>query len=172
MDSSYDPKKELSENSCPAVLNNEEHDDLFSGPGVMVDDKPRFTKTKNLLRNLSNYMHKFLLYNRRARRWVSDYFRARSAREAEEEEAVAEQTAEFLAWVGELSIGNFNDYELVWTRPHRFRALYRALCYRYYKNEAYCDILRSRLTTKEISVRYLVQFIEGILQPAQFYRFK
>lgn len=80
MDSSYDPKKELSENSCPVVLNNEEHDDLFSGPGVMVDDKPRFTKTKNLLRNISNYMHKFILYNRRARRWVTDYFRARLAR--------------------------------------------------------------------------------------------
>lgn len=167
----------------------------------MVDDKPRFTKTKNLLRNISNYMHKFILYNRRARRWVADYFRARLARrkpscekslsnrseghfieseeeerrpgeEEEGEEAVGEQTAEFFAWVSELSIGNFNDYEHVWTRPHKFRALYRVICYRYYKNEAYCDILRSRLTTKEISVRYLVQFIEGILQPAHFYRFK
>lgn len=163
MDSSYDPKKELSENSCPVVLNNEEHDDLFSGPGVMVDDKPRFTKTKNLLRNISNYMHKFILYNRRARRWVADYFRARIARrkpscekslsnrseghfieseeeerrpgeEEEGEEAVGEQTAEFFAWVSELSIGNFNDYEHVWTRPHKFRALYRVICYRYYKN--------------------------------------
>ena len=215
MDSSYAPKKELSENSCPVALNNEEHDDLFSGPGVLVDDKPRFTKTKNLLRNISNYMHKFILYNRRARNWVNHYFRAKLARATrkpsaekslsnrsehfiesrpeespeervgeeermgeeervgeEESEELGEQRAEFFGWVSELSIGNFNDYEHVWTRPHKFRALYRVICYRYYRNEAYCDILRSRLTTKDISLRYLVQFIEGILHPAQFYRFK
>lgn len=80
--------------------------------------------------------------------------------------------AEFFAWVGELSVGNFNDYENIWTKPHKFRGLYRSICYKYYRNEAYCDIMRSRLTTKEISVQYLVQFIEGILTPSQFYRFK
>jgi hypothetical protein len=50
--------------------------------------------------------------------------------------------------VSDLSIGNFSDYENIWTRPHRFRALYRAICYKYYRSEAYCDIMRSRLTTK------------------------
>jgi hypothetical protein len=85
---------------------------------------------------------------------------------------VNEQITEFFSWVGELSIGNFNDYENIWTRPHKFRSLYRIICFKYYKNEAFCDIFRSRLTTKEISTQYLVQFIEGILQPAQFYRFK
>ena len=38
-------------------------------------DKPRFTKTKNLLRNLSNYMHKFILYNKRGEEWMKKYFR-------------------------------------------------------------------------------------------------
>lgn len=53
---------------------------MFSSPGVMVDDKPRFTKTKNLLRNISNYMHKFILYNKRAKKWIQDYFRAKLRR--------------------------------------------------------------------------------------------
>ncbi len=85
---------------------------------------------------------------------------------------MSEQMMEFFTWVGELSIGNFNDYENIWTKPHKFRGLYRTICYKYYRSEAYCDIMRSRLTTKEISVQYLVQFIEGILAPSQFYRFK
>ena len=37
-------------------------------------EKPRFTKTKNLLRNLSNYMHKFLLYNKRGEEWLRSHF--------------------------------------------------------------------------------------------------
>jgi hypothetical protein len=83
MDSSYHPKKDLSENSCPVVLNGEEeHMDPFSEPEMQVEERPRFAKTKNLLRNISNYMHKFILYNRRAHKWVRQYFAAKAARQA------------------------------------------------------------------------------------------
>lgn len=37
-------------------------------------------------------------------------------------------------WISELSIVNFNDYEQVWTKPHKFKALYRVICFKYYKN--------------------------------------
>ena len=80
MDSSYNPKKELSENSCPVVLNGEENIDLFSEPEITVEKQPRFAKTKNLLRNLSNYMHKFVLYNPRAHKWVRYYFASKLRR--------------------------------------------------------------------------------------------
>jgi hypothetical protein len=80
MDSSYNPKKELSENSCPVVLNGEENIDLFSEPEFTVEKQPRFAKTKNLLRNLSNYMHKFVLYNRRAHKWVRRYLASKLRR--------------------------------------------------------------------------------------------
>jgi hypothetical protein len=47
-----------------------------------VEERPRFAKTKNLLRNLSNYMHKFILYNRRAQKWIRHYFAAKARRQA------------------------------------------------------------------------------------------
>jgi hypothetical protein len=92
--------------------------------------------------------------------------------EYELEFEVSTRIREFQTWVSELSIANFSDYEAVWTRPHKFRGLYRICCYKYYRSEALCDIYRSRLTTKQISASYLHQFIEGILQPKEFYRFK
>jgi hypothetical protein len=82
MDSSFHEKKDLSENSCPVVLNNEEHLDLFSEPEMPVEERPRFTKTKNLLRNVSNYMHKFILYNKRAHRWVRQYFTMKARKQS------------------------------------------------------------------------------------------
>ena len=85
---------------------------------------------------------------------------------------IQHQIKEFHQWLSELSIVNFSDYESVWTKPHKFRGLYRVCCYKYYRGEALCDIYRSRLTTKQISAAYLHQFIEGMLQPKEFYRFK
>jgi hypothetical protein len=69
-------------------------------------------------------------------------------------------------------VNNFVDYENVWTSDHEFTPLYRQLCYRYYKEEVICDVMRSRLTTKEITVRYMNQFLEGLFSPKIFYRFK
>ena len=71
-----------------------------------------------------------------------------------------------------LSVINFADYERVWSEPHEFSPLYRQICYKYYKEEVVCDVMRSRLTTKEVTLRYLNQFIEGLFNPKQFYRFK
>ena len=88
------------------------------------------------------------------------------------EEQVRAEVKDFQNWVAELSIVNFSDYEGVWSKPHKYRGVYRFICYKYYRSEAICDIYRSRLTTKQISAKYLHQFIEGLLQPAHFYRFK
>lgn len=53
---------------------------MFFEPHYVQEERPRFTKTKNLLRNLSNYMHKFILYNKRAEVWVRQYFRRKLAK--------------------------------------------------------------------------------------------
>ena len=85
---------------------------------------------------------------------------------------VENEIKDFHQWISELSIVNFSDYESVWTKPHKFRGLYRLCCYRYYRSEALCDVYRSRITTKQSSASFLYQFIQGMLQPKEFYRFK
>jgi len=78
---------------------------------------------------------------------------------------ISNEIREFKQWIDTLSLGNFSDYESIWTKPHKYRGLYRICCYKYYRDEAVCDIYRSRLGAKHISVSYLHQFIEGMLQP-------
>lgn len=56
--------------------------DPFSEPEMQIGERPRFAKTKNLLRNMSNYMHKFILYNKRAHKWIKHYFTAKANRQA------------------------------------------------------------------------------------------
>ena len=76
-----------------------------------------------------------------------------------------------LEWVNTLSLNNFQDYQKVWTEPHPFLSLYRQITYKYYVEEAFCDIYHSRLTSKEIYQEYLPQFVAGLLCPRTFTHF-
>ena len=49
----------------------------FTKKARVIDNeanKPRFHKTKNLLRTISNYFHKFLLHNQRSIKMQRKYF--------------------------------------------------------------------------------------------------
>jgi hypothetical protein len=172
-------RKELSEKSCP--VGSDENDNFYLcekvgrpmeegeaaelAPGKEKQQK-KFLKTKNLLRNLSSYLHKYIKYNPRCRSFILRYLLLRN-RECDELESEEFQQS-FLEWVGELNLTNFQDYQRVWTQDCKFTSLYRQICYKYYREDLYCDGHASRLSCKPISQQYTPQFSQGLLNPQAF----
>lgn len=76
----YDEKKEFSEKSCPVcpsynVQENSKFQKKMGQGQVEANGKPRFHKTKNLLRTIASYLHKFILHNKRSSKMKRNYFR-------------------------------------------------------------------------------------------------
>ena len=132
--------------------------------------RKRFEKTKNLLRTISTYFHKYLKYNKKAKQFAFSLFRR--AKDGRTESECEEEFKEFLEWVSGLNMINFTEYQKVWTAECKHRSVYRQMCYKYYTEEAYCDIHHSRLTTKQVTYQYLHQLIEGLMNPSEFTQFK
>lgn len=120
--------------------------------------------TKNILRNFGNAQNQYVLYNPRA------------------QEAIArrvEDPARFHRWVRHLKLDNFQQFKRVWQgderQPEVYTRLYRELCWQFYRDEAACYVLSSRMKnegTRATHLKYIYRFLEGLTNPEDFYYFK
>lgn len=45
------------------------------------------------------------------------------------------------------------------------------MCYKYYREDVFCDIMGSRLSSKDIILEYIPQFVDGLITPRKFTHF-
>lgn len=75
--------------------------------------RKKFLKTKNLLRNLSSYLHKYIKYNQRCKNFIMRWYRKKHG-QCEESE-MENYYVGLVDWTSSLSLTNFQEYQKVWT---------------------------------------------------------